>query len=64
MHKKHSSPIGLLREDIQNVANNNYRARQHIKKWLDDYNATDYPNRPVTRQYLEIKEKAKKLGIL
>jgi hypothetical protein len=60
-HKQHRSPNGILREDVR--LTNTPIDKPIVEKWMKDYRATDYPGRPVTKQYLEMKARADQLNI-
>ena len=60
-HKRHRSPFGMLREDVR--LSHTPSDKPIVEKWMKDYSATDYPGRPVTRQYMEMKKRAEQLNI-
>ena len=59
--KKRRSPQGLLSEEFS--LKNPPKTAGAVKKWLEDYQATNYPGRPITQQYLDMLELARKFKI-
>ena len=52
---------GLLREDLTPETP---RRKERVKKWFDEFEATNYPNRPLTKQYFELQAVAKEIKLL
>jgi hypothetical protein len=52
---------GLLSED--HCLKNPPKTKSTVVKWFEDYKKTNYPGRPITRQFLEMIEIAKSMKI-
>jgi hypothetical protein len=52
----------LLSEDLNPEKRFNREAR--IAKWIKEFEATNYPNRPLTKQYHELYKAAKEINLI
>jgi hypothetical protein len=59
--KPRASAYGILRDDI---TADMPRRKEKIKKWMDDFQNTSYPGRPLTKQYYELMATAKQLELI